>query len=404
MVNEDPVDVWFDDISIDHIQSPIAQQTDYYPFGLEIAATQYNRDAWFENNYLANGGSEKFDDLGVYETLYRVMDPALGRWWQNDPESERFAFATLYNVNFNSPTELTDPNGDCPEGVDCWDVNPNWSNPNGGLAGIPNSATVYGEGNGDRGVATAFTGFDVNGKRYLYQWDAEKQAYIEYQTGKEFDAAFFIDAYNAIRKKNASYYSLSRKETYDPIIEKYETEGLVGVGKDVAGGVVDGVKSIPDDFVDFYNSDEKFARLLMFSAESNPITSAGYYRGALMKSLTVKRLVLGLDPATLINARRLKPEFGVYQLLAHGDFDNFIVNGLRISPKQMAKTMLDNGFKKGMPIRCISCSTGAYLDGAAYRLGKALDSPVLAPTRVVATMPNGDYVIGNGGFWREFKN
>ena len=114
VVNEDPVDVWFDDISIDHIQSPIAQQTDYYPFGLEITGTQYNREEWFENNYLANGGSEKFDDLGVYETLYRVMDPALGRWWQNDPLAEKFYPQNPYNVNFNNPILMADPMGDCP--------------------------------------------------------------------------------------------------------------------------------------------------------------------------------------------------------------------------------------------------------------------------------------------------
>lgn len=72
------------------------------------------------------------------------------------------------------------------------------------------------------------------------------------------------------------------------------------------------------------------------------------------------------------------PEKGMHQLLVHGHFDNFIVNGVITSPKSVARTMLQSGFNSGTPIRCISCHTGAFGDGAAYQLGRYLRSPVLA--------------------------
>ena len=39
VINEDEASVWIDDFQITHTESPISQQTDYYPYGLEIAGT-----------------------------------------------------------------------------------------------------------------------------------------------------------------------------------------------------------------------------------------------------------------------------------------------------------------------------------------------------------------------------
>jgi len=38
--NETPVDVFFDDFKVEHIQSPVVQMDDYYPFGLTFNSYQ----------------------------------------------------------------------------------------------------------------------------------------------------------------------------------------------------------------------------------------------------------------------------------------------------------------------------------------------------------------------------
>ena len=101
MVNEDPVDVWFDDITIDHIQSPIAQQTDYYPFGLEIAATQYNRDTWLENRFNRFQGQELDEQIGWVQFKWRNHQPALGRFFNIDPLSEKYLYNSTYAFSEN---------------------------------------------------------------------------------------------------------------------------------------------------------------------------------------------------------------------------------------------------------------------------------------------------------------
>jgi len=96
------------------------------------------------------------------------------------------------------------------------------------------------------------------------------------------------------------------------------------------------------------------------------------------------------------------PEEGTHQLLVHGHFDVFIINGKTTSPKSVAKAMLESGFERGSPIRCISCYTGAFDDGAAYQLARYLKSPVLAPTDKVRILEGGGYEIFGNGIWKNF--
>lgn len=112
--------------------------------------------------------------------------------------------------------------------------------------------------------------------------------------------------------------------------------------------------------------------------------------------------IIGNDAVTLANASRMIPEKGLHQLLVHGHHDKFIVNGLLTSPKEIARTMLESGFKKGTAIRCISCHTGMFSDGAAYRLSRYLKSPVLAPTNKVRILQDGGYEIFKNGIWKQF--
>ena len=64
--------------------------------------------------------------------------------------------------------------------------------------------------------------------------------------------------------------------------------------------------------------------------------------------------------------------------------------------------MLKSGFEKGTPIRCISCNTGRFSDGAAYQLSRYLKSPILAPTDMVRILEGGAYEIHAGGIWKQF--
>ncbi|WP_163408520.1 hypothetical protein [Flavobacterium ajazii] len=122
------------------------------------------------------------------------------------------------------------------------------------------------------------------------------------------------------------------------------------------------------------------------------------------KSETFQGLIVNLDNLKLRKVGDICAAFhkeyfgeqrerGVHKLLIHGEVDNFIINKDPYSAKQVAKMMLQAGFKKGTPIECISCSTGMYADGAAYQLGRYLKSPVIAPSNWVRAVDVNTYVI-----------
>jgi len=85
---------------------------DYYPFGME--AVSYTRTAADPTEYLYNGGVEKNDLTGYYETFYRSYDPSIGRFHQVDVMAAAFTSQTPYNYAFNDPVRLNDPLGDYP--------------------------------------------------------------------------------------------------------------------------------------------------------------------------------------------------------------------------------------------------------------------------------------------------
>jgi len=79
---------------------------DYTPLGL----TFNSYSSGTKNNYLYNEGSELQDELGVYQTDFRMLDPALGRWWQVDPKANEFE--SPYVSMANNPILYNDPLGD----------------------------------------------------------------------------------------------------------------------------------------------------------------------------------------------------------------------------------------------------------------------------------------------------
>jgi len=107
--------VYFDDLTVRQGKINVVQAVDYYPFGME--AVSYTRTAADPTEYLYNGGVEKNDLTGYYETFYRSYDPSIGRIHQIDPKAVEFPEINQYNYAFNDPILYSDPKGDCPT---CW--------------------------------------------------------------------------------------------------------------------------------------------------------------------------------------------------------------------------------------------------------------------------------------------
>ncbi len=82
--------------------SEIRREQNYYPFGMEHRG--YNFASYgVENNLKTYQKQEFTEDLGlkVHEWLYRMSDPATGRFWQIDPLAEEFMYNSTYAFQEN---------------------------------------------------------------------------------------------------------------------------------------------------------------------------------------------------------------------------------------------------------------------------------------------------------------
>ena len=115
--NESNMNVYFDDVVVNHKSGPVLEITNYRSFGSEIAtlgAKAYGKTA---NAYRYNGKelqSKEFSDgSGIEEYDYgaRHYDPLLGRWMVVDPLSEVSRRWSVYNYCYNNPLRFVDPDG-----------------------------------------------------------------------------------------------------------------------------------------------------------------------------------------------------------------------------------------------------------------------------------------------------
>ena len=96
-------------------KSEIISEKHYYPFGLQQKG--YNDAVTSNVNSVAErfmfGGKEYGQELGLdwYDISARNYDPALGRWMNIDPLSEKFHSWSLYNYVYNNPNMFIDPTG-----------------------------------------------------------------------------------------------------------------------------------------------------------------------------------------------------------------------------------------------------------------------------------------------------
>jgi RHS repeat-associated protein len=116
--NESDVDVFFDDVSVEHRSGLQVQETQYDPAGLELAGLAAPSPGIRGlNNYRFNG-KEFQADLGLAwnHQDWRFFDPQLLRWHSGDPELENGQESwTPYSFGYDNAVRYADANGRAPD-------------------------------------------------------------------------------------------------------------------------------------------------------------------------------------------------------------------------------------------------------------------------------------------------
>ncbi|KUG06364.1 leucine-rich repeat domain-containing protein [Solirubrum puertoriconensis] len=115
VANESDTDVYFDDVQIEHRQGLQVQETQYDPYGLELAGL--NHVPSLENKYTWND-KERQDEFGLKwnDHGWRFFDPQLGRWVVVDPDAEEADQESwgTYQFGYNNAVRYNDLDGRLP--------------------------------------------------------------------------------------------------------------------------------------------------------------------------------------------------------------------------------------------------------------------------------------------------
>ncbi|MEP6747510.1 MAG: DUF6443 domain-containing protein [Bacteroidota bacterium] len=118
--NESNTTVYFDNFLLTHVRAPILDASSYYPFGLTMAGIsgkaisfgtpenryKFNKGSEIQNKEFTNGGG-----LELYDASFRLYDPQIGRFMQQDPVEGVSLNSSVYAFANNNPLLLNDPFG-----------------------------------------------------------------------------------------------------------------------------------------------------------------------------------------------------------------------------------------------------------------------------------------------------
>ena len=113
----------------------ITSEKNYYPFGL--IQKGYNSQVQGTYHPYGFGGKEEQSELDLewLDFSARNYDASIGRWMNMDllADANGQVHNSPYNYALNNPVVLTDPDGNCPPGVNCFSV----------VMGVFNTAKSY---------------------------------------------------------------------------------------------------------------------------------------------------------------------------------------------------------------------------------------------------------------------
>lgn len=112
LVNESPMNVYFDDFQVVHNTGPVLEENQYYPFGMlntQLAAQSISKPL----NFYKYNGKELHKELNLELLDYgaRFYDPVLGRWQVIDGKTEKYYSWSSYTYAINSPIKFIDVDG-----------------------------------------------------------------------------------------------------------------------------------------------------------------------------------------------------------------------------------------------------------------------------------------------------
>lgn len=108
------------------------------------------------------------------------------------------------------------------------------------------------------------------------------------------------------------------------------------------------------------------------------------------------------------NIKNVSPKEGFYDVCCHGGPYSVKLNGKVADAETLCAIIAQRpDYKKGQPIRLLSCSTGKRDDGIAQYIADKLQTTVVAPSDTLWVYPSGKMTIGpepraDSGEWKTF--
>ncbi|MDQ2770222.1 MAG: RHS repeat-associated core domain-containing protein, partial [Bacteroidota bacterium] len=107
--NKDEMDVYFDDLSVEHTLGPIVQENHFYAYGQRNEGLSWARPSVRGYGRGYQGQNTRFDEETGYDNFeLRLYDSRIGRWVSTDPMGQ---YHSPYIGMGNDPVNSADPDG-----------------------------------------------------------------------------------------------------------------------------------------------------------------------------------------------------------------------------------------------------------------------------------------------------